>query len=350
MIAKKDAVQLSMTHLSTSKSEAVVSYKKVNRKSDFLVILVATYNRLNLLKKALSAITQGTQTDHEIIVIDGGSTDGSIEFLKSCPDITPVFQKTLLGPARAYNEVWKQVECRYTCWLSDDTEVVSGSLDLAVQILENDPTIGMVGLKMKDTVGPWKGEPYMGSICQYGILNCNHGVLRMNILKSIGYLNQHYRFYGFDLDLTTSILSSGQSVVMTKAIGVWHHREWFEKETMTEKRRRENTRVDAPKIYHEKFSYLVSSKTFWKRVRFKLFHILAGILFHAVDPQTNKIGLNRRDWQNIGGGRFVSLFDPLIHLKKKYHWKQAIPARILLKKENPYEHLLKTSNNSVDRF
>jgi len=43
--------------------------------------------------------------------------------------------------------VWRHVETPYSCWLSDDTDLVPGSIDTAIEILDADPTIGMVGLK-----------------------------------------------------------------------------------------------------------------------------------------------------------------------------------------------------------
>ena len=94
--------------------------ERINKRSDYLVILVATYNRLELLKKTIDSIKNGTSCSHEIVVIDGGSSDETIEYLKSNQDVTPVFQGKLIGQVRALNEVWKNIESRYTCWINDD--------------------------------------------------------------------------------------------------------------------------------------------------------------------------------------------------------------------------------------
>ncbi len=198
----------------------------LNQRNDRFVILVATYNRLALLKTVVEAIEGGTTTPHELMVIDGGSTDGTIEYLQSDPRITPVLQGELLGTARCYNRVWRRVQSTYTCWLSDDTEVVPGVLDRAIAILEADARIGMVGLKMKDTKGPGRFEPYRGGIYEYGILNCNHGVFRTALGHQIGFFNEGYRSYMIDPDITASILCTGHRVVMTRAVAVLHHREW----------------------------------------------------------------------------------------------------------------------------
>ena len=308
----------------------------LNVHSNYLVVLVGTYNRLELLKKVIDSIHTQTQCPHEVIVIDGGSTDGTIEYLRSRHDITPVFQGKLLGASRAYNEVWRQVECKYTCWLSDDTELANGGLDLAVQLLENDPEIGMVGLKTKDVVGPWTDLPYTGALSEYGILNCNHGVLSMELLRSVGYFNQDYKTYLIDPDLTASVLCAGKKVVMTKDVCVRHHREWAD-ENWESKIQGTMQGIDHYKIYIDKFSF-IRERNLPDRLkkwmgRFMAFPLLGGILMKLT-------GLNPRDWLNLTQGRFISLVDVINNKHKPYHNVQRIPRHILIREQNPYKHLL----------
>jgi GT2 family glycosyltransferase len=314
----------------------------LNTRSDYLVILVATYNRLHLLKRTLDSIAAGTRCSHEIMVIDGGSTDGTIEYLKSHPGITPVFQGKLLGTSRCYNQVWKQVESKYTVWLSDDTEVVEGSLDLAVSILETHPEIGMVGLKMKDTMGQWRTRPYMGFLSKYGILNCNHGVLPTDLLRSVGYFNENYRAYTIDPDLTASILCTGKRVVMTKCISVLHHREWANEGTWKDKIKQDMGGIDNKRIYYEKFKFLKQSYKTLLRLRITawLGHHLGGILFPGSKPDSVRFGLNCLDWHNLINGRFIWLIDPLVNIRRPYYLVQRIPHSLLELETNPYRHLL----------
>lgn len=309
---------------------------KLNVRSDYLVILVGTYNRLELLKKVIDSIHAQTKCSHEIIVIDGGSTDGTIEYLKSRDDVTPVFQGKLLGASRAYNEVWRQVDCKYTCWLSDDTEIDNGGLDLAVNLLENDPEIGMVGLKTRDVVGPWKDQHYTGALSEYGILNCNHGVLSMSLLRAVGYFNQDYKTYLIDPDLTASVLCIGKKVVMTKNVCVRHHREWAD-QNWENKVQGTMQGIDHYNIYLDKFAF-VRSRGFMERVRkwigfFMSIPILDMILIKL-------LGLNSRDWLNLTKGRFISPLDVFQNAGKPYHNVQRIPASVLSREGNPYRNLI----------
>lgn len=311
----------------------------INRQNDYLVILVATYNRIKLLKKTINSIKKETKTPHEIIVIDGGSNDGTIEYLKTRRDITAVFQGKLIGTSRAYNRVWRDVRCRYTCWLSDDTEVVGRSLDLAVNILEFDKSIGMVGLKMKDTLGPGKKVAYMGGISEYGILNCNHGVLRYDLLKAVGFFNESYRSYTIDPDLTASILCSGKKVVMTKNISLMHHREWATKEDMLVRILREMGGVDNQKIYRGKFRFLKEKRSYFAYIKLRLAYLILRLFYSETNAQISRLGLNRQDVTNIVSTRFIKIFDPIENLFKTYHLVQKIPIEFLRSKRNPFRNL-----------
>lgn len=48
-----------------------------------LSYVISTFNKLDSLKEVLSRLIEQLQSDEEIIVIDGGSTDGSAEYLRS---------------------------------------------------------------------------------------------------------------------------------------------------------------------------------------------------------------------------------------------------------------------------
>jgi GT2 family glycosyltransferase len=309
----------------------------INRRSRRLVVLVATYNRLESLRRTLDSVADGTKGEHEVVVIDGGSTDGTIEFLRGRPDLTAELQGKLLGTARAYNAAWRRVDSAWTVWLSDDTTVTPGALDLAVQLLETHPRLGMVGLKMKDTLGPWTDEPYLGGVCPLGVLNCNHGVLPTPLLRAIGYFNEGYRSYTIDLDLTASVLAAGRSVAMTRAIGVMHHREGADN-GMEFKMRAEMAGIDNMRLYKAKFGFLAGADTPAARLRSRVSDWLGRRLFGR-RPDRLFLGLNRRDWRNLGHARFVAATDPLDTAGLPYHLVQSVPDALLERPDNPYREL-----------
>jgi GT2 family glycosyltransferase len=311
----------------------------INSRSDYLVILVGSYNRLEQLKITLASIEKQTRCSHEVIVIDGGSTDGTIEYLQSLDDVTSVFQGKLLGAPRAYNQVWREVDSKYSCWLSDDTELTNGGLDLAVQILENDPEIGMVGLKTKDVIGPRVSVPYVGSLSEYRILNCNHGVMPTELVRLVGFFNEDYPMYMIDPDLTASILCTGKKVVMTRPVCVLHRPAWALSNKAEQKMKRLQG-VDHSEIYHKKFAFLQKRsllEQIKRGVRFLLYGLYAPWMTGFL---INLLGLNSRDWQNLTKARFINLFDPLKNRYMPYHNEQHIFRSVLLREGNKYSHFL----------
>lgn len=304
---------------------------KINQKSDYLVILLPTYNRLESLKKAVDSVLKNTNCSHELIVIDGGSTDGTQEYLKNRTDITSVFQGKLIGAARACNEVWKNVECKYTAPFADDEECLSGAFDLAVNILEKNSDIGMVGLKIKDLAGPKKLQSFNGGVFSPGILCMSQPVCKMDILKSVGFIDERFVSYRADADLTASFLCAGKKVVMTKNLVVLHHRSWAEDpEKLIEAKQRSNVKESKKALYH-KFKFLEPRKNTAHRLKERIANFI-----------NKKLNLQKRDLEVIGQLVFMKIYDPIATLNKPYHFIQKISHKFLKHPENPYRHLINT--------
>jgi hypothetical protein len=126
---------------------------------------------------------------------------------------------------------------------------------------------------------------------------------------------------------------------MTRRVAVLHHREWAVKEG-DEKVAREMGGIDNFAIYRRKFAFLAPSGTLLARIRARLGYYIGRILFLGVGddalPTARRLGLDRRDYFNLGGGRFMSIFDPLLHIGRPIHLAQAIPPSLLNAPDNPY--------------
>lgn len=293
-----------------------------------LAVVVGTRNRIDHLKKCLESIINETSTPFKVYVLDAGSTDGTIDYLKGVASdcIIPVFQGDQLGQAAAYNAVFMTVDSEYTAWISDDNIIVNRSLDLAVDILRRNKRIGLVGLKVRDLLGPFVEAPYVGGISSVGILNINQGVLPTSILQAIGGFSEEFVDYGIDPDLTAKVLLSGHDVVMTKAIGIYHYRQWTTDAASPEFIRRKEKQARALAIYDDKYKSLDNASSsgalkhiFWLAIRRNLKRTI------SIDSARPIFGLLPRDWSNLLGGKFISMFDPLYHWNSNYHFCQRLP-------------------------
>jgi len=67
-------------------------------------IITATYNSLQHLPDVIESIQQQTYSNIEYIVIDGGSTDGTVEFLKQCNLVSQIISEPDKGIYDALNK------------------------------------------------------------------------------------------------------------------------------------------------------------------------------------------------------------------------------------------------------
>jgi GT2 family glycosyltransferase len=282
-----------------------------------LSVVLGTLNRIECLKKCIESLLKPSKHRLIIYVSDAGSTDGTIDYLKTINDsrVRIILHEKKMGQAKAYNEIFQIIETPYTCWLSDDNEVINSGLDIAIDILESDSKIQMVGLKVKDITGPFIKAPYIGGISEAGILNVNQGVLRTSTLHQMGGFSEEFMDYGIDPDLTARVLFGYGDIVYTKKISILHRRDWGEQDSaqrFSQIKKQENYR----KIYREKYCNTEIAKD--KTVKGSLLNILKQVF-------GSRFSLNKklhRDIFNICMGKYISLLDPITCIFRSYHLRQ----------------------------
>lgn len=301
-------------------------------------IVLGTFNRLEQVRRCIDSIERETTVAHRVYVTDGGSTDGTVEYLRSVASdkIIPIFVGRLLGQAKAYNDVFAQIDTPLVCWLSDDNEIVNAGLDRAARILERDARIGMVGLKTRDLEGPFVDAPYIGGISEIGVLNVNQGMLPTPVLRQVGGFSEVFRNYGIDPDLTAKVLFSGFRVVYTRAVAVHHHRNWSmdhaspEYVALTEKHERSR------RLYSAKYLRWADQSRML-RIKKHAFDLMSRMVGHPgfLDSRRRYLGGIPRDWFNSLHGRFIRAFDPILFASSDYHLVQRCPARLMPKSLPP---------------
>ncbi len=291
-----------------------------------LAVVVGTHNRLDQIARCVESIRRETLTPTLIYVTDAGSTDGTVDYLRGAAahDLVPILVGRKLGQAKAYNDVFKSITAPYTAWLSDDNEIVDAGLDRAVGILDREPRIGMVGLKVQDKAGPFSEAPYIGGISKAGILNVNQGMLPTHVLRKAGYFSEAFGFYGIDPDLTAKVLFLGRDVVYTRDVAIHHYRNWPSDRTTPEWQALQQHHQKADQLYAAKYGGYAKHDLIWhaRRVGWKLAREALGPRFQ-INSSQKVAGLIWRDWHNTLAARHVSLLDPLLSLGRPYHLRQS---------------------------
>lgn len=295
-----------------------------------LAVVMATRNRLATLRPALESLVGKIKATHQIVVVELGSTDGTLDYLRGLKGIRTVHGGAPRGQALDLNPVFATVNARFTCWLSDDNVALDGMLDLAVSILDGHPEIGMVGLKVKDVTGPKQAEPYIGAIWPTGVLNCNQGVIRTSLFRQIGFFDEQYQTYGVDPDVTTQVLLAGFKVVYTRRVAIHHYRDHAASPGAIQSQERVQHRRAAHEIYERKFQALIRRRPAWQRLLYGAFwRVIVRPAYAAAQwmsvPLESWLGYSQRDWANLLYTQHISIFDFVSNRGKPYYLVQSLP-------------------------
>jgi GT2 family glycosyltransferase len=188
-------------------------------------IVLGTYNRLPFLKAAIASV-RGSEGDcnREIIVVDGGSSDGTVDWLVAQRDITTLVhhnREMVDGLSRRkrswgyfMNLGFKCAEGRYICLISDDSVVYPDTISNGVQRFDRELAEGR---RLGGLAFYWRSWPEESKyrVCRSlsDNLMVNHGLLLREAVERVGWIEEErYSFYCADGDLALKLWHAGYEV------------------------------------------------------------------------------------------------------------------------------------------
>ena len=119
-------------------------------KHPLVSIVLVTWNGEQLLKTHFQSIVDINYPNKEIIVVDNGSHDGSVQYLqKHYPEVKVIVNDINLGTAEGSNVAIPHCNGKYLFWISNDMDFDSKILMHMVGEIESDETIGVCTVKMR---------------------------------------------------------------------------------------------------------------------------------------------------------------------------------------------------------
>jgi GT2 family glycosyltransferase len=114
-----------------------------------LSILIVNWNTRELLRSCLQSISQhAPRVDHEIILVDNASKDGSADMVRSqFPGVTLIACERNTGYAEGNNIAFNAARGEILLTLNPDTEFEDDSLDRAYDYLKSHIEAGCLGVK-----------------------------------------------------------------------------------------------------------------------------------------------------------------------------------------------------------
>lgn len=125
-------------------------------------VVIPLYNKEKSIAKTLQSVLTQTYTDYEIIVVDDGSTDASVEVVQSVMKQTnkiQLLQKSNGGVSSARNHGIRNANSEYVAFLDGDDIWNKDYLKTQVELIKDYPDSGMWGVNYAD-IYDGKVNPY----------------------------------------------------------------------------------------------------------------------------------------------------------------------------------------------
>ena len=184
-------------------------------------IIIPNYNGLSFMEPCFEALEAQTMKDFKILVVDNGSTDGSVEWLKE-REIPSIFLPENTGFSGAVNVGIKAADTPYVILLNNDTKVAPHYVEALERAMDRSEKIFSVSSKMiqlydhskMDDAGDmytllgWAfqrgvGRPSTGYNRSCSVFSACAGaaIYRREVFETIGYFDEMHFAYLEDIDV-----------------------------------------------------------------------------------------------------------------------------------------------------
>lgn len=205
-------------------------------------LVIVNYNSRRYLEKCLASIYRYTPRPFKIIVVDNGSTDGSVEYLEGRSDLECLPNQENLGYAAACNQGIRQGVNPYIILLNPDIEVTRGWLEPLLGSARH-PKVAVVGPKLVNSEGllvgtgvkdwneltrprSWMQPDYPGRFMKPEECISVGGacyLIKRALLPELGFFDERYFLYFEETDYSINALLKGFKVIFNPKSVVIHH-------------------------------------------------------------------------------------------------------------------------------
>ncbi|MCL4423913.1 MAG: glycosyltransferase [Firmicutes bacterium] len=133
-------------------------------------VIIVTWNALEYTRQCLTSLEEHTRLPHELILVDNGSTDGTVEFLQDYAaghvHARHILNETNLGFPKAVNQGLALAGGEYLVLLNNDTVATENWLENLQICADSNGAIGMVGPRSNHVSGPQQLDVRYGTLAE----------------------------------------------------------------------------------------------------------------------------------------------------------------------------------------
>lgn len=174
-----------------------------------ITIVTPSFNQASFLEETIQSILAQNYEDLEYFIIDGGSTDGSVEIIKKYEKhLTYWVSEKDNGQSEALNKGFRRATGEVLTWINSDDILLPGALQAAADAFSKaGPEIGLIygGARLFDDNGPLQDIFHTSTPCPEAytagmIFAQPASFFRREALEEVGLINEGLH-YGMDYDL-----------------------------------------------------------------------------------------------------------------------------------------------------
>ena len=254
-------------------------------------IVTPSYNQGSYLEETIRSVLLQGYPNLEYFIMDGGSTDGSLEIIKKYePWLTGWESEPDKGQSHAINKGWQRATGSILAWLNSDDLYLPGTLFQVAQLWQENENIGFIsGITERiDQHGSPTGKTFGSALdLKQSLLTSVNPVAQQStfinkrILDSVGYLDESLHM-SMDWDLWIRIADKYPTRFVPH---VWSQiRDWGETKTT---KNRSLIGVDHIKIIHKFYGNQKTQYGIKKRSAIAAAHGWAALL--AFQQQNSRV-------------------------------------------------------------
>jgi len=181
-------------------------------------IVTPSFNQGSFLEETISSVLAQTYQPIEYIVIDGGSTDDSVEIIQKYADrLTYWVSEPDRGQSHAINKGLQRSTGAVIGWLNSDDTLMPGTVARVVDAMEQDPMVVHGSVRLIDADSKTIARPKLAkrnqefgieTIVGEGLVNQPGSFWNRAIMERVGYLNEDLN-YIMDFELWVRMALGG---------------------------------------------------------------------------------------------------------------------------------------------
>lgn len=202
---------------------------RLDRNIPKISIITPSFNQGAFISEAIQSVIDQKYPNYEHIIVDGGSTDGTVEIVGRYPNLIFISEKDD-GMSDAINKGIKLATGDYIGWINTDDYYNKNAFSKIVDLFSQHKVNWIVGniIYKNEMTGKYRQNSYFPAI-NYNSLLKNADIVkqpgtfyRANTLKSIGGVNKEYQMV-MDYDLFIRLAKIGPPLMLNHPISVFRN-------------------------------------------------------------------------------------------------------------------------------